>query len=155
MTEQTDITSIECNNNNSNNNNNTSAPSPQFLLSFYEQYQQLKQQIISTLDTQLHNEQLALKNKLSLLIENKLSKVNNTNTTTTYKQIHPPLFDPQILPKCVCISPLNPNHLIYTRQPHLTQHTFTFNYKFTITYTYKHPFRVAFNFILKFCISIR
>jgi hypothetical protein len=133
MTEQTDITSIECNNsNNGNNNNNASTPSPQYLLSFYEQYQQLKQQIISTLDTQLHNEQLALKNKLSLIIENKLSKVNNTNnnnnnTTTTYKQIHPPLFDPQILPKCVCISPLNPNHLIYTRQPHLTQHTFAFS----------------------------
>ena len=134
MTEQIDITSIKCNNSNSdsdNNNNNTSTPSPQFLLSFYEQYQQLKQQIISTLDTQLHNEQLALQNKLSLLIENKLSKVNNINntntTTTTYKQIHPPLFDPQILPKCICISPSNPNHLIYTRQPHLTQHTFAFS----------------------------
>ena len=119
MTEQTDITSID------NNNNNTSTPSPQCLLSFYTQYQQLKEQIISTLNTQLHNEQLSLKNKLSLLIENKLSEVNNNNTK--HKQIHPPLFDPQILPKCVCISSINPNHLIYTRQPNIMQYTFAFS----------------------------
>ena len=117
MTDQTSSTSIH------SSSNNTSIPSSQYLLSFYAQYQQLKQQITSALNTQLYNEQLSLKHKLSLLIDNKLSKVNNTK----HKQIHPPLFDPQILPMCVHISSLNPNRLIYTRQPDVMQYTFAFS----------------------------